>query len=82
MPVTDNEPVPDEELVDADVLELVPVKLLVAVCDEVALLVPVGEGDDERLRKVAMLRPRKVMLDTAASASPASHSVDRSNPLA
>ena len=82
VPVADNEHVPDEELVDADVLELVPVMLLVAACDDVTLLVPAGEGDDERLRKVAMLRPRKVIEDTAASASPTSHSVDRSTPLA
>jgi hypothetical protein len=40
-----------------------------------------GEGVADELRMLAMLRPRKVMLDTAASASPASHSVDRSTPL-
>ena len=42
--------------------------------------VPEGDedkvGDGEALRRLAMLRPRKVMEDTAASASPASHSVD------
>ena len=57
----------------------------------VELLEPVGEGvvdaepvlvcEGEELRMLAMLRPRKVMLDTAASASPDSHSVDRSTPL-
>ena len=81
VPVAEDEPVDDDELVDAAVLEPAPDTLLVVVVDDVALLVPVGEGDDERLRMLAMLRPRKVMLDTAASASPASHSVERSTPL-
>ena len=42
--------------------------------------VSVAEGEDvkelDALRKLAILRPRYVMEDTAASASPASHSVD------
>jgi len=46
-----------------------------------ALTVAVAVGDADTLRMDAMLRPRKVMLDTAASASPDSHSVDRSTPL-
>ena len=62
-------------------LEPVLVTLLEDVDDDVALLVNDGVGDEERLRMLAMLRPRKVRLDTAASASPASHSVDRSTPL-
>jgi 23S rRNA (adenine2503-C2)-methyltransferase len=37
-------------------------------------LFDVGAGD--ALRRLAMLRPRKVMDDTAASASPASHRAD------
>ena len=45
------------------------------------LLVIEGDGDEDTLRMDAMLRPRKVMLDTAASASPDSHSVERSTPL-
>ena len=40
------------------------------------LLVIEGDGVDDVLRMVAMLRPRKVMADMAASASPASQSVD------
>jgi hypothetical protein len=70
------------ELVIAAVNEPVNVALPNTADEIVALLVAEGEGDDERLRMLAMLRPRKVMLDTAASASPASHSVDRSTPLA
>ena len=38
----------------------------------------VREGEDVALRSVAMLRPRIVMDDTAASASPASHSSEDS----
>ena len=49
---------------------------------DVAVLVALALLDDDNvdagdaLRRLAMLRPRKVMDDTAASASPASHSVD------
>ena len=46
-----------------------------------ALLDNEDVGDGEALRRLAMLRPRYVMDDTAASASPDSHSVDRSTPL-
>ena len=46
------------ELVAAAVLEPVNVELRVAVEDRVTLLVPEGEGDEERLRMLAMLRPR------------------------
>ena len=74
-------PVLDDELVIVAVSELVPVVLLVEEEEAVWLLVTDGEGDEEKLRMLAMLRPRKVRLDTAASASPASHSVDRSTPL-
>ena len=62
-------------------LEPVPDMLLVAEEEGVPLLVTDGEGDEERLRMLAMLRPRKVMLEMIASASPTSHSVDRSTPL-
>ena len=49
---------------------MAPVEVLggVPVLDE--------DGDADALRRLAMLRPRKVMDDTAASASPDSHSVD------
>lgn len=62
-----------------------PVELLVvlgeALLDEDPLPVPVPdgvgggvrEGEEDALRRVAMLRPRLVMDDTAASTSPASH---------
>ena len=46
------------ELVAAAVLEPVNVELRVVVEDRVTLLVPEGEGDEERLRMLAMLRPR------------------------
>ena len=59
-------PVVDDELVADGVPEPVQVTLLEAVDD----------GDEEALRMDAMLRPRKVMEDMAASASPASHSID------
>ena len=52
--------------------ERVDVAALVAL----ALLEDDDVGEGEVLRRLAMLRPRKVMDDTAASASPASHSVD------
>ena len=48
----------EEELVGSAVREPVLVTLLDAVEDGVALLVIDGEGDEERLRMVAMLRPR------------------------
>ena len=41
-----------------------------------ALLDSEGVGAGVALRRLAMLRPRKVMEDTAASASPDSHRVD------
>ena len=49
---------PVAELVAAAVLEPVNVELRVVVEDKVTLLVPEGEGDEERLRMLAMLRPR------------------------
>ena len=49
------------------------------VCGGVPLFEGVCEGD--ALRMDAMLRPRAVMLASAASASPDSHSVDNSTPL-
>ena len=68
----------DEELVP--VLEELPVPLGLGVGAPVEVLggVPVldEDGDADALRRLAMLRPRKVMDDTAASASPDSHSVD------
>ena len=73
-------------------LDGVPVELRVPVCDGVALpdivLAQLGVSVDaafgegiaecagEVRRRLAMLRPRKVMDDTATSASPRSHSVD------
>ena len=70
------------------VADALPVVLLVVL--EVALLegepepVPgcegvsedVLEGEEDGLRRDAMLRPRKVMAERVASASPTSHSVD------
>ena len=43
--------------------------------------VKAGVGAGEALRRVAMLRPRKVMAERVASESPASHSVDKRMPL-
>ena len=85
-PVALLEGVPVSEPVE----EALPVALLEAL--EVALLedepvpvpVPAGvgggvrEGEEDALRRVAMLRPRMVMEDTAASAPPASHSSEDS----
>ena len=48
----------------------------VAALVVLALLDDDGVGAGDALRRLAMLRPRKVMEDTAASASPDSHSVD------
>ena len=42
----------------------------------VAAFVALEVGEDSALRRLAMLRPRYVMDDMAASASPASHSVN------
>lgn len=47
-----------------------------------ALLISVEVGATDALRRLAMLRPRKVIADTAAPASPASHNVDSRMPLA
>ena len=47
-----------------------------------ALGLAVVECAGDALKRVAMLRPRKVMAEKAASASPASHSVDSSTALA
>ena len=79
--VAEDVPVLDDELVIVAVSELVLVVLLVEEEEAVWLLVTDGDGDEERLRMLAMLRPRKVMLATAPSASPTSHSVDSSTPL-
>ena len=49
--------------------------------EELTLAVEVGAGDGDVLRRVAMLRPRKVMAERDASASPISHSVDSRMPL-
>ena len=66
--------VPVEEL--EDVPEGDDERVDVAAVVVLALLDEVDVGDGEALRKLAMLRPRYVMDDTAASASPDSHSVD------
>ena len=68
------EGVSDEEL--EDVPEEDGERVDVAALVVLALLDDNNVGDCEALRRLAMLRPRKVMEDTAASASPASHSVD------
>ena len=83
----DGVPVAEAELVAVVELEAVPVceeePVVVAELDGVlveldgvVLMEEMGDGADEALLRLAMLRPRKVMDDTAASASPASHSVD------
>jgi len=66
------EGVPVEELKGVVDEERVDVAALVAL----ALLDEDGVGAGDALRRLAMLRPRYVMDDMAASASPASHSVD------
>ena len=68
----------DEELVPVLEELAVPLGLGVGVPVEVlgGVFVLDEDGDDEVLRRLAMLRPRYVIEDTAASASPASHSVD------
>ena len=70
----------DPEVVLEEDTELVEDKLQVADAelDEVAVAREDEEGvcAGEALRRLAMLRPRKVMEERAASASPASHSVD------
>ena len=80
VPAAEDEPVPVVELQGVPVREdeAVPESELVLVA--LALLDEDGVGAGVVLRvawrRLAMLRPRKVMDDTAASASPASHSVD------
>ena len=74
------------EVVDVRDEELVPVLEELAVPLGLDVSVPVKvlggvldadeDGDAEALRRLAMLRPRYVIEDTAASASPNSHSVD------
>ena len=66
------EGVPVDELEGVVDGERVDVAALVAL----TLLDEDGVGAGDALRRLAMLRPRKVMDDTAASASPDSHSVD------
>ena len=68
------EGVPAEEL--EDVPEVVGERVDVTALVALALLDDGGVGEGEALRRLAMLRPRKVIEDTAASASPASHRVD------
>ena len=70
-----------DEVDGVDAAELVAVLVGVPVAAAESVLAAEREGNEETLRMDAMLRPRKVMLDTAASASPDSHSVDRSTPL-
>ena len=78
--VPDGEGVRDDDGVPVAEAELVAVveleEVLEAVAERDAADVALAEGDGEALRRLAMLRPRYVMEDTAASASPASHSVD------
>lgn len=59
--------------------EEVPVALVEP--EGLILEVEAGVSAGEALRRVAMLRPRKVMAEMVASASPASHSVDSRMPL-
>ena len=73
------EGVPVEEL--EGVLEVDEERVDVAALVVLALTDDDDVGDGEALRRLAMLRPRKVMDDTAASASPASHRVDSYMPL-
>ena len=72
MGVTSAEPVLEEDAVWLG--EGRPVVL--AVFDELMLKKEAVVGVGEALRRVAMLRPRKVMAERVASASPASHSVN------
>ena len=67
------EGIPVEEL--EGVPEVGGERVDVAALIALALLDDEDVGDGEALRRLAMLRPRYVMDDTAASASPASHSV-------
>lgn len=68
------EGVPVEEL--EDVSEVDGERVDAAALDALTLLDDDDVGDAEALCRLAMLRPRYVMEDTTASASPASHSVD------
>ena len=73
------EALPDELLVALVVALLEGEPVPVLVCEGVDG--GVREGEEDALRRDAMLRPRKVMAERAASASPASHSVDSETPL-
>ena len=74
VPLRLGEGVPVEEPEGVSELEGERVKVSELVV--LALLVDDNVGAGDALRRLAMLRPRYVMEDTAASASPASHSVD------
>ena len=69
-------PVVEAELVGVVELEAVWAALLDVEAAGVVLPEGVAVGAGEALRRLAMLRPRKVMEETAASAPPRSHSVD------
>ena len=81
VPSIENALVPEceEEIVLATELEGLPVVLIEP--EGLELAVEAGVGAGEALRSVAMLRPRMVMDDTAASASPDSHSCVSSTAL-
>lgn len=78
-PDAESEPMHEPEALEerVPVNENVPkLAVLLAGVEALALAVEVGLSPGVSPRRVAMLRPRKVMDDRAASASPASHSVD------
>ena len=65
----------------AELADVLTVDCGLSVLDSETVFEGVGEIDAEMLRIVAMLRPRKVMEDTAASASPESQREESSTPL-
>ena len=68
--------VPVLELEGVDVCELLAVAVALIELERGTLMAEVGIGVAETLRRVAMLRPRKIMAKRFASASPDRHSVD------
>ena len=73
VPDMEEAPVCMEEVVLLTELEGLPIVLV--ELEGLTLVEEAGVGADEALRRVAMLRPWKVMAERVASASPASHSV-------